>query len=96
MALALPIVDFSEVEIESFIHSSRDYLPQYRALAKLGAAEQDAEDSVALALAVYGWMPTILRSVQISDEQLKRVKSVSDIEIRDRRHSWICLATGQQ
>ena len=80
MALTLPIVDFSEVEIESFIHSSENYLPQYKALVGLGAAVQNAEEAVSLALAVYGWMPTILRSLEISDEQLKRVKRVSDID----------------
>jgi len=80
MALALQIVDFSEVEIEKFIHSSRDYLPQYKALTRLGAAVQNAEEAVSLALAVYGWMPTILRSVEISDEQLMLAKSARDIE----------------
>jgi hypothetical protein len=80
MAIASPIVDFSEVEIERFIHASEDYLLQYKALIKLGAAVQNAEEAVALALAVYGWMPTILRSVEVSDEQIERVKRANDIE----------------
>lgn len=80
MALAYPVVDFSEVEIEDFIHSSRDYLQQYKALIKLGAAVQNAEDAVSLALAVYGWMPTILRSLEISDEQLRLATRATDIE----------------
>lgn len=76
----LPRVVFGEEEIEKFIHSSESYLPQYKALAQLGASVKSVDDAMALALAVYGWMPTILRSVEISDEQVTLIKSAADID----------------
>jgi hypothetical protein len=79
MSSGLPRTDFEEVEIEKFIHSSEGYLPQYKALVQLGASVKNADESMALALAVYGWMPTILRSLKISDQQLTLIQTAGDI-----------------
>jgi hypothetical protein len=79
MSIKLPRVTFAEAEIESFIHESREYLPQYKSLIKLGASVKNADDATALALAVYGWMPTILRSLKISEKQLVLAHQANDV-----------------
>lgn len=76
---SLPRTVFAEDEIEKFIHSSEDYLPHYKALRRLGSSVSGSDDAMSLALAVYGWMPTILRSLEISDRQLEFVRRAKDI-----------------
>jgi hypothetical protein len=79
MTIELPKVSFSELEIEKFIHSSESYFPQYGSLRLLGASISNADEAMSLALAVYGWMPTILRSLEISNEQVELVRQSKDI-----------------
>lgn len=99
MIIRLPKVSFSELEIEKFIHSSENYLSQYGSLKLLGASISNTDEAMSLALAVYGWMPTILRSLEISNEQLELVRQskdidsavlvVRDFEIPPVNNSWV-------
>ncbi len=70
----LATFDFNEVQIEQYIHKSKEYLRQYPALIELGK-RTDSLSSVALALAVYGWMPRILRSDNLSEADIPAIRN---------------------
>ena len=65
MFKSLPDMSFSELEIERCIHQNDAFLRQYPALLRLGERVENETDLTGLALAVYGWMPTILRSSEV-------------------------------
>lgn len=80
--LKLNASDFGEVEIERHIHKSTEYLRQYPSLIELGKLVGTVSPT-ALALAVYGWMPRILRSDEFGSFDIAAVRTakLSDAQL---------------
>ena len=76
-------LSFSTIEIELLIKSSAGYLAQYKAMQEFGKNASSVRDIQILALSVYGWMPTILQSVQFSVESLEQARRITDSQSRE-------------
>ena len=65
------------IPLESLFEGNQSYSKQYPALIKLGQKCDDSQDYLALALAVYGWMPTILKHEKLEELALANLRTLS-------------------